>query len=150
MERSSLWCRMVASHPFYQYFQVVCICLVVLLELATIGPIARTELEIVSMCQAALQCLYVQDIAFRIHAQYPSWRSFFHDSWNTADFLLMLLTVVPIFSQGHVGRTVQRYLSLLRVLRILKLLKLLNWIIDLNVSLQCLFTVFLLVMALSR
>jgi hypothetical protein len=135
VETSSILCRNISANQFYQYFQVLCILLTVGLEIMSIDSALGSFHFVAEIGQIiVLQGFFVFDILIRIHAQYPSWAHYFDDSWNVSDFCLMLVTMIPIITNGIVDQQLGEIFRLLRILRVLRILRLLNWIHDLNVS----------------
>jgi hypothetical protein len=94
----------------------------------------RVNIYIIEICRVVLQSFFMCDVLFRIHAQFPNWKHFFHDNWNTGDLVLMLVTTIPAVTYGSVGKDLTEYFGLLSVLRVLRIFRILNWVHDLNVS----------------
>ena len=133
LENASMFCRRLNANKLYEYFQVLCILLTVFLEIVTIEKTRGKNLYFIEICQIVLQVLFMLDVFVRWHAQYPNWRHFFNDAWNSSDFVLMLITMIPVVTYGLVNESLEEYFGLLRILRVLRILRLLNWIHDLNV-----------------
>jgi hypothetical protein len=104
------------------------------MEIMTIERPKGFDIYIIEICQIVLQMLFMLDVIFRVHSQYPNWKHYFSDYWNKSDFFLMIVTMIPVITYGLVGEELEDYFGLLRILRVLRILRLLNWIHDLNVS----------------
>ena len=133
LQHTSIICRSINANQIYQYFQVLCIVLTVCFEIASIDRSGH-DVFVLDICQIVLQILFMLDVLFRVHGHYPNWKHYMNDSWNSTDFALLIVTMIPVATYGMDDGDLKEFFGLLRILRVLRILRLLNWIHDLNVS----------------
>lgn len=105
---------LLISHRHFETLVIVMIILnSITLALETYRPLYETYKTAFSIVDAGFLCFFVVEVTLRIVAQ--GWR-FFRGGWNWFDFLIVLVSLLPMFGN----------LSALRALRILRALRLLS------------------------
>lgn len=108
-------CKKIAENEGFQRF----ILFLILLTAASMGLeavpyFAETYGSFLFILDAAIQTIFVFEITVRLIAHIPHISTFFHNRWNTFDFTVIVLSLIPgIGSFALIAR-------LLRVLRILR------------------------------
>jgi hypothetical protein len=100
----------------FRRLTVTMIVLVALLMGVEAMPAWAAQVETVLLVAfAAAQAWFVFEIAVRLGAHWPRLRTFFADGWNTFDFVVVVLSLVPAVGALALVARLLRVLRLLRV-----------------------------------
>lgn len=110
-------CRRIADSPRFQNaILAVILANAVLIGVETSPALLRAHAGLFHALNAAVQLVFVVEIAIRLAAHLPRLHRFFLDGWNVFDFAIVSLSLLP--GVGSFA-TVARLARLLRALRLL-------------------------------
>jgi voltage-gated sodium channel len=113
-------CRRLAAHPRFQHaILAVIVANAVLIGLETSPDLWARYGGLFRVLNAAVQTIFVVEIAVRILAHAPRFHRFFRDGWNVFDFTIVALSLLPA---AGAFATVARLARLLRALRLVSAL----------------------------
>jgi len=107
--------RIAGSARFQNFVLLLILANAVLLGVETSETMRVRHGDLLELASAAIQVLFVIEIAIRIVAYAPRVLDFFRDGWNVFDFLVVSLSLLP---QAGAFATIARLARVLRVSRL--------------------------------
>jgi len=108
--------RRIVDSPLFQRFIIVLIVVNgVIIGAETSVSIAERYGDALHAANQAILAVFVLEVVLKLAAVWPRPREYFADGWNTFDFVVVSLSLIPASGQFA---TVARLLRLLRVLRL--------------------------------
>ena len=107
--------KMASSNDFQSltFFAIILTSLSIGLE--TIPEMAQNFSTVFALIYYATQTFFVCEIAIRILSYSPNYKKFFKDFWNNFDFVIVILSFLPVWGAFAITA---RLLRLLRVFRL--------------------------------
>lgn len=122
------FCRRLAGNETFQSFILLLIVLTaVLMGLETVPEVSDSFPDLFFFFFAASQIIFVVEIVIRLAVHIPKVGNFFKSFWNTFDFTIVGLTLIPFVGPFAI---VARLLRVLRVLRIVSVSKKLRGFVE--------------------
>jgi voltage-gated sodium channel len=90
-------CRKIAENGFFQKtILTVIVVNAIFMGLETSAPLMERYGSLIHLLDRLVQAIFVVEIAIRLTACWPRLGSFFRDGWNTFDFTVVALSLLPV------------------------------------------------------
>jgi len=90
-------CRKIAENGIFQKtILAVIVANAVLMGLETAQGLMASHAALVHLLDRLVQVIFVVEVAIRLTAHWPRLGSFFRDGWNTFDFTVVALSLLPV------------------------------------------------------
>lgn len=110
------WCHRIATSETFRNFILALIVLnAVLMGLETNAALHEHFGEAFFLAFAISQGIFIVEMAIRLGAYAPRYSEFFKDSWNTFDFIIVLVSLIPAVGGFAVIARVARVLRVARL-----------------------------------
>jgi voltage-gated sodium channel len=109
-------CRRIAENPRFQKFILAVIVLNALfMGIETSHALMASHGALLHLLDRIIQAIFIVEVSIRVTAFWPSLGKFFKDGWNTFDFSVVVLSLLPVAGPFA---AVARLARVLRVTRI--------------------------------
>lgn len=110
--------RFTESQPFHVFVIAAIVANAILLGIETNSSLMAEWGHMLQVGNYVFKIVFAVEIVLRLIAHHPRYRDFFRDGWNVFDFVIVLVTTLPL---GGEFANVSRLLRLLRVVRLVSI-----------------------------